>query len=86
MGLAALFAADPETGTVISSAAIFLGGWAAADTHAGEVAEATEQYPYLLEVVAELAESGYEYDAEFTVGLDVLLDGIETLRSSWRSA
>ena len=57
---------------------------AAADTHAGETAEAAARYPYLLEVVAELAERGYDYDAEFLVGLDVLLDGVESLRSSWR--
>ncbi|WP_235472130.1 MULTISPECIES: TetR/AcrR family transcriptional regulator C-terminal domain-containing protein [Arthrobacter] len=57
---------------------------AAADTHAGETAEAAERYPYLIEVVSELARSGYDYDAEFIVGLDVLLDGVEKLRGSWR--
>ncbi|MCQ1994231.1 TetR/AcrR family transcriptional regulator C-terminal domain-containing protein [Arthrobacter sp. zg-Y1171] len=57
---------------------------AAADTLNGESAEVAARYPYLLEVVGELAKQGYDYDAEFNVGLDVLLDGIETLRGSWR--
>ncbi|MCC9173828.1 TetR/AcrR family transcriptional regulator C-terminal domain-containing protein [Arthrobacter sp. zg-Y179] len=57
---------------------------AAAATRAAESAEAAARYPYLLEVVGELAKEGYDYDAEFAVGLDVLLDGIEVLRGSWR--
>src|SRR2546421_7444366 len=44
-----------------------------------------EQYPYLLEVVAELGRAGYDYAAEFEVGLDLLLDGIEQLRPEWKS-
>ena len=59
---------------------------AAAATHSGESPEAAERYPYLLEVVSELAESGYDYDAEFIVGLDVMLDGVESLRTSWFGA
>lgn len=59
---------------------------AAAATHDAGSAETAARYPYLLEVVAELAKEGYDYDAEFTVGLDVLLDGVEALRSSWRSS
>ena len=39
-----------------------------------------------LGVVDELAKEGYDYDVEFAVGLDVLLDGVEALRSSWREA
>ncbi|WP_237687550.1 TetR/AcrR family transcriptional regulator C-terminal domain-containing protein [Arthrobacter jiangjiafuii] len=58
----------------------------AAATHDAESAETAARYPYLLEVVAELAKEGYDYDAEFTVGLDLLLDGVEALRGSWRSA
>ena len=58
---------------------------AAAATRRGESAETAARYPYLLEVVGELAKEGYKYDAEFTVGLDVLLDGIEVLRGSWRT-
>jgi AcrR family transcriptional regulator len=37
-------------------------------------------YPYLVEVVGGyVAESGYDYDAEFLFGLDVILDGLERL-------
>jgi AcrR family transcriptional regulator len=52
----------------------------------GEVAAQKEQsvppdfaqrFPYLLEVVAELAQAGYDYDEEFATGLDLILDGIE---------
>ncbi|MDF2491725.1 MAG: hypothetical protein K0Q58_303, partial [Microbacterium sp.] len=28
---------------------------------------------------------GYDYDAEFEVGLDVILDGVEQLREQWRA-
>lgn len=38
--------------------------------------------PYLLEVVGELATEGYDYDVEFDTVLDVLLDGVDVLRSS----
>jgi AcrR family transcriptional regulator len=58
---------------------------AAAATRNAETAEDAARYPYLLEVVGELAKEGYDYDAEFAVGLDVLLDGVEILRGSWRS-
>ena len=43
-------------------------------------------FPYLLEVVAELGSAGYDYDAEFATGLDVILDGIERLRPGWATA
>ena len=59
---------------------------AAAATRNAESAEDAARYPYLLEVVGELAKEGYDYDAEFAVGLDVLLDGVEVLRGSWRSS
>ena len=37
-------------------------------------------YPYLVEVVGGyVAESGYDYDAEFVFGLNVILDGLERL-------
>lgn len=39
-----------------------------------------EQFPYLIEVVNELAASGYDYTEQFERGLDVVLDGIEQLR------
>ncbi len=45
-----------------------------------------QQYPYLLEVVAELGKADYDYAAEFEVGLDLLLDGIQQLRPEWKSA
>jgi hypothetical protein len=44
-----------------------------------------EEYPYLVEVLVELGKWGYEYAAEFEVGLDLLLDGTEQLRPEWRS-
>ncbi len=44
---------------------------------------AVQDYPYLLEVVAELAQAGYDYTAEFETGLDLLLDGVEQLRPEW---
>jgi hypothetical protein len=45
--------------------------------------EAALAYPHLLEVVMELATAGYDHDAEFEVGLDLLLDGIEQHRAGW---
>ncbi|WP_185278610.1 TetR/AcrR family transcriptional regulator [Leifsonia shinshuensis] len=55
----------------------------------GEVAAAKEQtlppevalrFPYLLEVVAELAQSGYDYDEEFATGLDLILQAVERIQ------
>jgi AcrR family transcriptional regulator len=57
----------------------------AAQTRAAQPAEAAALYPYLMEVVMELAKGGYDYDAEFEVGLDVILDGVEQLREQWRA-
>jgi AcrR family transcriptional regulator len=37
-------------------------------------------FPYLIEVVNELAASGYDYTEQFQRGLDVILDGIEQTR------
>ncbi|MGH1523886.1 TetR/AcrR family transcriptional regulator [Leifsonia sp. L25] len=42
--------------------------------------EVALQFPYLLEVVAELAQAGYDYDEEFATGLDLILEGIERLQ------
>jgi AcrR family transcriptional regulator len=40
-------------------------------------------YPHLVEVVGGyVAESGYDYDAEFLFGLDVILDGLDRLLGS----
>ncbi|WP_307806938.1 TetR/AcrR family transcriptional regulator C-terminal domain-containing protein [Naasia sp. SYSU D00057] len=60
----------------------------------GEVAQAQLEaqeaaaalYPYLVEVVVELAKAGYDGSAEFEIGLDLILDGIEKLRPEWISA
>jgi AcrR family transcriptional regulator len=49
-------------------------------------AAAAEEYPYLVEVVAELRKSGYDYAVEFEIGLELLLEGIETLRPEWATA
>jgi AcrR family transcriptional regulator len=60
----------------------------AADTLAQQAdqAAAAAAYPYLIEVVVELAAAGYDPAAEFEVGLDLLLDGIERLRPEWLTA
>jgi AcrR family transcriptional regulator len=47
-----------------------------------DYAAALADYPYLVEVVGGyVAESGYDYDAEFLFGLDVVLDRLEQLLS-----
>jgi AcrR family transcriptional regulator len=57
---------------------------AAAATQREVPAEMAALYPHLLEVVTELAIAGYDYDAEFLVGLDLILDGVDALRPDWR--
>lgn len=37
-------------------------------------------YPYLVEAMGEFAGAGFDYEAEFAFGLEVILDGIERLR------
>jgi AcrR family transcriptional regulator len=45
-----------------------------------EYASALSAYPHLVEVVGgHVAQAGYDYDAEFLFGLDVILDGLEQL-------
>jgi AcrR family transcriptional regulator len=40
-------------------------------------------YPHLIEVVGGyVAKAGYDYDAEFLFGLDLILDGLERLRDT----
>ncbi len=40
-------------------------------------------FPHLVEVVGGyVAESGYDYDAEFVFGLDLILDGLDKLRDA----
>jgi AcrR family transcriptional regulator len=38
-------------------------------------------FPYLVEAMEEFADAGYDYDAEFAFGLELILDGIERLRT-----
>ncbi len=42
---------------------------------------AREVVPYLIEAMGEFADAGYDYDAEFAFGLELILDGVERLRS-----
>ena len=46
------------------------------------VGEQGSEYPYLAEVVAELARKGYDYTEEFEFGLGFILDGLERLLSA----
>jgi AcrR family transcriptional regulator len=39
-----------------------------------------EDEPDIADMIAEIARSGYDFDAEFTYGLDVLLDAVERIR------
>jgi hypothetical protein len=41
-----------------------------------------DNFPYLVEVAAEMEKSGYDYETEFLFGLDLILDGIERYRAS----
>lgn len=62
---------------------------AAAQRRLDKVAERhpspADEYPYLIEVVAELGKSGYDSTEEFEFGLDLLLDGIERLHKQQRA-
>jgi len=49
------------------------------------VGERGDEYPYLAEVVVELAKKGYDYTEEFEFGLDLVLDGLEGFRKTIRS-
>lgn len=52
-------------------------GAVAAEKERSVPPELAQRFPYLLEVVAELARAGYDYDEEFATGLDLILDGVE---------
>ena len=52
----------------------------AAAQRRAETISARENYPYLVEIATKLPESGYDSAAEFTWGLDLILDGLEQLR------
>jgi AcrR family transcriptional regulator len=43
-----------------------------------------EAYPFLVDIAVRLAASPYDFDAEFGFGLELILDGIERLRSHKR--
>lgn len=61
-------------------------GEVAAQKLAATPPEFAQYFPYLLEVVSELAQAGYDYDEEFLTGLDLVLDGVERLRPEWAAA
>ena len=44
--------------------------------------DALHEYPYLAEIVTKLPESGYDNALEFAWGLDLVLDGLERLRTA----
>jgi AcrR family transcriptional regulator len=46
-----------------------------------QMREAARDYPYLIEMAAHSAEPGNSFSAEFEVGLAVVLDGLESLRT-----
>jgi AcrR family transcriptional regulator len=43
--------------------------------------DALEDYPYLVEIATKLPESGYDNAVEFSWGLDLILEGLDRLRS-----
>jgi AcrR family transcriptional regulator len=52
-----------------------------------EYKDALAEYPNLVEVVGGyVAKAGYDYEAEFLFGLDVILDGLDRLLAGERSA
>lgn len=53
---------------------------AVAQRQMADYADALDEYPHLVEVVGgHVAQAGYDYEAEFRFGLDVILDGLERL-------
>jgi hypothetical protein len=40
-----------------------------------------DEFPYLVEVLTNLPKAGYDSAAEFEWGLDLILDGLERMRS-----
>jgi AcrR family transcriptional regulator len=43
-----------------------------------------DDYPYLVETAIELEKAGYDYEAEFLFGLDLILDAIERYKAGLR--
>jgi AcrR family transcriptional regulator len=52
----------------------------AAARRRAETVRNPDDYPYLLEVVTRLPDTGYDTATEFAWGLDLILDGLDTLR------
>ena len=53
----------------------------ATDLAAETLGDHAEEYPYIAEVAAEFAKSGgYDYDEEFEIALDLILDAIEKFK------
>jgi len=48
----------------------------------GKGSDGYNEYPYLIEVEAELARSGYDHAAEFEWGLSLILESLERLRKN----
>ncbi len=53
----------------------------AARSRAQTIASALENYPYLAEIATKLPHSGYDNAAEFAWGLELILEGLERLRT-----
>jgi AcrR family transcriptional regulator len=45
---------------------------------------AMDEFPYLVEVAQELGRAGYDYETEFSFGLDLILDAVERYRGAAR--
>ena len=43
---------------------------------------AMDEFPYLVEVAQELGQAGYDYETEFSFGLDLILDAVERYRGA----
>jgi AcrR family transcriptional regulator len=46
-----------------------------------QMREAAQDYPYLMEMATHSADPGYSFSAEFEVGLALVLDGLDSLRT-----
>jgi AcrR family transcriptional regulator len=46
-----------------------------------ETVGSLDEFPYLVEVLTNLPKAGYDYAVEFEWGLDLILDGLERMRS-----
>jgi hypothetical protein len=55
-----------------------------ADMAVTTIGERGVEFPYLAEIMVELAKQGYDYTEEFEFGLDFILDGLERFRRTIR--